>query len=1220
MFNKSTTRRESMSSRRDSISSLLPNFSSDPDPSVPMTIVSAIRAKIKSAESNRNSMDCFNSDPFSYGAEFQTEQILINRKAKTVRKVYMRNNKYKIGWIVDADISYCMICFKEFGLLTYKHHCRACGMLICNNCSPYITNVPHLDEQGGSRVCVNCFGLKSEVVAPLTRVSSYNHHETDSVVSSSPSISPSASFTTGAVRRRSTKNVFNTINNQSNNNINMDTNITNISSGSSEFSAGNELEVFELMQRPKYEECYRKMREIIPLDIYKSTLPSLISYGLPETIANRIWNNKILWLICMHQDDISKLHLADLRGKYTISGLDIIEMRAIWFNLPNWKHHGVERNSCNSSSIETGKAEWKNGFKAKLDDMVYKESRGKLPTNLERNEAYQGYDHIHIFDAFLPVEPRFHRSASYSTNAILSPMLINQSSILMDNSNINNDISDLDAVYNNNKMVDHSSLKATQNRSNYLKEDESSLADNNNSLIRSGKSSSHKKSYTYNNNNNQSVRESNQKKFTSLLEELKEEDTHSDYDIDELLSDTYYQNNNSNLNKLINNSSIMNEYNNQILIKNTSPIIPSNNNSYNEITFDNSGFQDDSFLSQKSPHKILTNNKYNNNDDHNNKHNDNNNNNINNTNNNSMTITMSHHDISPVQSADTTKSSSSSRSIQINKLSIKSPVRPPNISSNGHLLDNINNDNNTSVIEIDSHQIESYVPFSNQSIYFIEETPVNVTVRGRNFNNETDFINDTPNVHHSYSAIKSPISSSNPASPVRSPVDSMNSDFICIDADESLDIALMAFPILPSINNQSQELASSKHPQNSFNINDNNNDNNTDNIFDEEDDDISDSLYSTPYTERSLYPDFKSVGSNLTINNADNDKNNLNDSIYLTPQSTLSIDSSNNPFIISNKKFPLKINDSLTAFTVNHRFYESMDIDSPPIDRRVSLGSGLLINKKLSGTKNSNNNDNNNNDSNINILTHDSNTRKSFPIPSTAKEQNIQLLIKYISSGRAFKAMAIIHSFHNENKMNNNNQNEELLLLSQNESNLLLLKCISNISLLKEPKETISLLLDLLHADVNINDNYYNNNGMTPLMYAIQQFEKEIIHLLIMQGANIIQYDYNGNNALQIILNNKIDDENDNYYNGEWFLQCFITCGRYQEFINKSNRDQKLLFLSCLIFAGYSSYATSFLSHTPLVISSNDASNLMEKCSGNFANMKDPVETFELLESLGAKI
>ena len=88
MFNKSSTRRESMSSRRDSISSLLPNFSSNPDPSVPMTIVSAIRAKIKSAESNRNSMDCFNSDPFSYGAEFQTEQILINRKAKTVRKKF----------------------------------------------------------------------------------------------------------------------------------------------------------------------------------------------------------------------------------------------------------------------------------------------------------------------------------------------------------------------------------------------------------------------------------------------------------------------------------------------------------------------------------------------------------------------------------------------------------------------------------------------------------------------------------------------------------------------------------------------------------------------------------------------------------------------------------------------------------------------------------------------------------------------------------------------------------------------------------------------------------------------------------------------------------------------------------------------------------------------------------------------------------------------------
>ena len=49
------------------------------------------------------------------------------------------------------------------------------------------------------------------------------------------------------------------------------------------------------------------MRQLIPLDMYKSNLAMLLEQGIPQPIAERFWNNKILWLIVMHPEDISKV-------------------------------------------------------------------------------------------------------------------------------------------------------------------------------------------------------------------------------------------------------------------------------------------------------------------------------------------------------------------------------------------------------------------------------------------------------------------------------------------------------------------------------------------------------------------------------------------------------------------------------------------------------------------------------------------------------------------------------------------------------------------------------------------------------------------------------------------------------------------------------------------------------------------------------------------------
>ena len=49
------------------------------------------------------------------------------------------------------------------------------------------------------------------------------------------------------------------------------------------------------------------MREILPLDLYKSNYKRLLEQGLPVEIADRVWNTKILWLIVMHPEDIAKV-------------------------------------------------------------------------------------------------------------------------------------------------------------------------------------------------------------------------------------------------------------------------------------------------------------------------------------------------------------------------------------------------------------------------------------------------------------------------------------------------------------------------------------------------------------------------------------------------------------------------------------------------------------------------------------------------------------------------------------------------------------------------------------------------------------------------------------------------------------------------------------------------------------------------------------------------
>ena len=144
-------------------------------------------------------------------------------------------------------------------------------------------------------------------------------------------------------------------------------------------------EEFEESQKDKYEDCYKQMRGLIPNNIANTSLPDMRRAGVPKDAAERIWNKKILWLICMHPNDIPKIHIADLRGKYSFHGLDIVEMRAVWKCIPSWTGNNE-------------KSDWKIMFKQRLDDLVMREMTGKLSNNEARHPAYANCDGIAFFD------------------------------------------------------------------------------------------------------------------------------------------------------------------------------------------------------------------------------------------------------------------------------------------------------------------------------------------------------------------------------------------------------------------------------------------------------------------------------------------------------------------------------------------------------------------------------------------------------------------------------------------------------------------------------------------------------------------------------------------------------------------------------------------------------------------------------------------------------
>ena len=59
-------------------------------------------------------------------------------------------------WIPDQRVTMCQVCSNEFTLVNRRHHCRACGKVVCSQCSANKAPIKYRQYEP-VRVCSSCF-------------------------------------------------------------------------------------------------------------------------------------------------------------------------------------------------------------------------------------------------------------------------------------------------------------------------------------------------------------------------------------------------------------------------------------------------------------------------------------------------------------------------------------------------------------------------------------------------------------------------------------------------------------------------------------------------------------------------------------------------------------------------------------------------------------------------------------------------------------------------------------------------------------------------------------------------------------------------------------------------------------------------------------------------------------------------------------------------------
>ena len=76
-------------------------------------------------------------------------------------------------WVADCASEVCMRCQVRFSVLNRKHHCRQCGALVCDSCSPkkLLESLSPIRKPGGAervRICTACLAPPIQSVGQST--------------------------------------------------------------------------------------------------------------------------------------------------------------------------------------------------------------------------------------------------------------------------------------------------------------------------------------------------------------------------------------------------------------------------------------------------------------------------------------------------------------------------------------------------------------------------------------------------------------------------------------------------------------------------------------------------------------------------------------------------------------------------------------------------------------------------------------------------------------------------------------------------------------------------------------------------------------------------------------------------------------------------------------------------------------------------------------------
>ena len=191
------------------------------------------------------------------------------------------------------------------------------------------------------------------------------------------------------------------------------------------------------------------------------------------------------------------------------------------------------------------------------------------------------------------------------------------------------------------------------------------------------------------------------------------------------------------------------------------------------------------------------------------------------------------------------------------------------------------------------------------------------------------------------------------------------------------------------------------------------------------------------------------------------------------------------PSSLTNSPMPVAATTAVSLSPIPSSANMNMSMSSNK-NKRPSFISRLSIGGSGTGTNN------NNNSSSTSTTTRRISASFFKPNP----QQQKQNFIKHISSGEASLAKEILASSNNT------------IQIDVSEASDLLLKCVNNIDTLKEDQETLLLLIDDCHADVNIRD----HEGQTPLMTLFtdpilgMRRDHNVIYNLMLIVINIYHY------------------------------------------------------------------------------------------------------------------